>query len=317
MVNKSTLLVLFLSMALMPLGWAEQLGFKTRVVGNIVRFDYTWRDADQQTRKLAFTLPVDDLQRGQQEFQPFDNAAMNDAGFVAVQTYAKAHSVGNLKLKVSRTFNGFEVEAEGPQSAAAQGLLQTHMDAMQKARMDGMDAYIRKAYYSRVSEGNVMPDHKRIVQRYGPALAPVQAAIRQATRGMPPREVVNFIMGFLQSIPYDLLGNRYTSNGAGFQTPYGLLTGNKGDCDTKAVTLLALLRGIYPTIRLTMVYVPEHAFVGLALPRGPQDYALNLKGQAFVLADPTGPRTLKLGEVDSGYLRDLEGGKYSYQEVLY
>lgn len=310
-------LFLLVLLAFAPLVWAEQVSFKSRVVGNVVRFDYVWRDAAKQTRKLAFTLPVEDLQRGQQEFRPFDNAAMNEAGFKAVQDYATTHSVGRLKLKVSRTFNGFEVEAEGPQSAASQGVLKSHMEAMQKARLAGMDEYIRTAYYSRVSEGNVMPDHKRIVQRYGPALAPVQAAIKQATRGMPPREVVNFIMGFLQSIPYDLLNSRYTSNGAGFQTPYGLLTGNKGDCDTKAVALLALLRGIYPNIRLTMVYVPEHAFVGLALPRGPQDYALNLKGQAFVLADPTGPRELKLGEVDSSYLGDLEGGKYSYQEVLY
>ena len=57
--------------------------------------------------------------------------------------------------------------------------------------------------------------------------------------------------------------------------------------------------------------------MGLALPRGPDDYALNLKGQAFVLADPTGPQLLKLGQVDASALAELEGGKYSYQEILY
>ncbi|MFZ2587876.1 MAG: hypothetical protein WAZ18_07160 [Alphaproteobacteria bacterium] len=296
---------------------AQQLGFKTRVYGNAVRFDYVWKDARAVERRLAFTLPVEDLRRGQQEFAAFDNTAMNDAAFQAVESYARTKSTSTMKLAVKRTYNGFEVEAEATPDVLAQGVAKRHVDAMNGVRDKALEAYLYDHFYTRAGDGYVMPDHKRIVQRYGPALAPVQAAIRQATRGMQPREVVDFVMGFLQSIPYDLLGNRATSNGAGFQTPYGLLLGNKGDCDTKSVALLALLRGLFPKTRLTMVYVTEHAFVGVALPRTATDYALNLKGSAFVLADPTGPRLLRLGEVDGGALGELEGGKYSYQEVLY
>jgi hypothetical protein len=63
------------------------------------------------------------------------------------------------------------------------------------------------------------------------------------------------------------------------------------------------------------VYVPEHAFVGIGIPQGPNDFALRLGSRTFVLADPTGPRLLKVGEVDEKALGALTSGRFSFQEV--
>lgn len=297
---------------------AEQVSYKARIVGQSVKFDYVWRDASRAEQRLGFFLPVDDLRRGQSEFQPFSDKAVSDAAFKAVQKEAAtASDPQGVSWNVERTAGGFDVKAEGPVSMINEDAMAKQVEVFNQVREKATDAYLADRFYVRINPTNVMPDHKRIVQRYAPALAPVQAAVRAATKGQQPHEVVDYLLGFLQSIPYDTLQNRRSSNGAGFQTPYGLITGNRGDCDTKSVALLALLRGIFPQTRLVMVYVPEHAFVGLALPRGSKDFALNIKGQAFVLADPTGPRLLKLGEVAEDALAELEAGKYSYQEVLY
>ena len=126
---------------------------------------------------------------------------------------------------------------------------------------------------------------------------------------------MNYALNFLQNIPYDQLVSRYTSNGAGFQTPYGLLYNNRGDCDTKSVALAAILRNLFPELRIVMVYVPEHAFVGVHFKPGKKDYALQLGGQPFVLAEPTGPSLAPLGRLDDRALSYLDSGKFSYQEV--
>jgi hypothetical protein len=132
---------------------------------------------------------------------------------------------------------------------------------------------------------------------------------------MGQREQINWIMGFLQSIPYDTLQNRRTSNGSGFQTPYALLRTNRGDCDTKSVALLAILRSLYPTLPLSMIYVSEHAFVGIGIAQGPKDYALKLNNRPYVLADPTGPSQIPLGVADRRALALLKSADFFHKPI--
>lgn len=290
---------------------AQQLAFRSKAVGGNMQLAYRWRDVDQQVQQMEFRLPLEDVQRGRLEFQPFDNAVMTERAYRAVKDYADKVSGPGLTLRVSRTVDGYDVQAEG----VRQDEMAKAMEELPAVRDKAVAAYMFETFYSKVDETHVMPDHKRIAVRYAPALAPVQAILRQLTRGKDVRGVTDYVLNFLQNIPYDTLQSRYTSNGAGFNTPYGLLLENRGDCDSKSVALAALMRGLYPGLRMTMIYVPDHAFVGLEVPRGPSDYALKLAGRVFVLADPTGPRLMRLGEVDSRALRELEKGRYSFQEI--
>lgn len=292
-------------------GIAQQMAFASKPSGADMRMAYRWRDRDQRVQQLEFRLPLEDLQRGRTEFQPFDNAAMADATYAAVKAYASKASSPSLTLSVVRNRDGYEVKAEGLDRAE----MDAHLQEMQRIRDDTVARYLQQTFYSKVDETHVMPDHPRIAARYAPALSPVQRALRQTLAGEDMRGTVDYLLSFLQTIPYNTLQSRYTTNGAGFNTPYALLVENRGDCDSKSVALAALLRGLFPTLPMTMVYVPNHAFVGLAVPRGPADYALQLGGRVFVLADPTGPRLMRLGEVEPRALRDLEAGRYSFQEI--
>lgn len=298
---------------------AKQLYYSAKAVQGDVVFSTRWLDSQSREQEMRFSIPQDDLRRGRDEFRPFDNAEAAKRAFRAVETYARAASKEGRVIKVTQTFQGFNIETQTKGSNDATAANKELMVTLQNVRDKAVDDYMADTFYTRVDDTHVMPDHKRVARRYASALTPLAVATRKTLlaqgMGVDPRSATEFLLGYFQSIPYDTLLSRYTGNGAGFQTPYGLLMENKGDCDTKSVALLATLRQLYPSLRLTMIYVPDHAFIGLAIPRGPRDYALNLGGTPFVLADPTGPRLLRVGQVDGKALGDLEAGRYSYQEV--
>lgn len=301
--------------------YAGQLSFSAKAEGNAVRFATRWTDAENREQSISYAIPQDDLRRGKDEFQAYDNKESAKRAFVAVQTYARQASVNGQTIKVTQTYQGYDIQTQtdAKDAAEADSINAKLMDTLKKVQMKAVDDYMADSFYTRVDDTHVMPDHKRIARRYASALTPLAVATRQSLlaqgQGTDVRTASGYLLGYFQSIPYDTLLSRTTSNGAGFKTPYGLITGNKGDCDTKSVAMAAVLRQLYPNLRITMVYVPDHAFLGVAIPRGPRDYALNLGGTPFVLVDPTGPRMLKVGEVDPKALDDLEAGRYSYQEI--
>lgn len=299
---------------------AKQLSFSAKAEGNAVRFSTRWIDSENREQALSFAIPQEDLRRGKDEFKPFDNAEASRRAFQAVQAYARSASRDGQIIKVTQTYQGLDIQTESyGDDATADAANRAVMDKLKEVRDKVVAEHIFDTFYTPVDDTNVMPDHKRIARRYASALTPLAVATRQSLlaqgRGTDPRSTAGFLLGYFQAIPYDTLLSRTTSNGAGFKTPYGLLAGNRGDCDTKSVAMAAVLRQLYPTLRITMVYVPEHAFLGVAIPRGQTDYALNLGGTPFVLLDPTGPRKLRVGEVDPKALAALEAGRYSYQEI--
>lgn len=300
---------------------AGQLGFSAKAEGNAVRFSSRWIDSESREQVLSFAIPQDDLRRGKDEFKDFDNAAASKKAFEAVQNYARMASREGRVIKVTQRYQGFDVQTQtiDENGVSAEAANKSIMAELQKVRDDSLAQHMADTFYTRVDDTHVMPDHKRIARRYASALTPLAVAARQTMlaqgRGVDARSMAGYLLGYFQSIPYDTLLDRFSSNGAGFRTPYGLLMGNKGDCDTKSVAMAAVMRQLYPNLRLTMVYVPDHAFLGMAVPRGGKDYALNLGGTPFVLMDPTGPRILKVGEVDPKALSHLEAGRYSYQEI--
>jgi hypothetical protein len=296
--------------------WGQQTGFRSQDVGNARLFDYAW-SAPDGTHQMRFALNLDDIRQAEAEFQPFDNTAAQTVAFKAVQTEARGLpaklNLGNASIDVSRNMGGYDVRAKG---VDAPGMEKIATD-LRTARNQAMDDYVTSKFYSKIDDIHIMPDHKRIAKRYVGAMAPLATALQNSftARSNDPRDLINYTMHFWQSIPYDELENRYTSNGAGFETPYGILAGNKGDCDSKSVALAATLRAMYPSLRLTMVYVPDHAFVGIGLPQGPHDYALKLGDGVYVLADPTGPSFMNLGQVADHALHALNSGQFSYQEI--
>lgn len=308
---------------------SQQTHFATQRTATSMGFGFAWRDKQGQPQNLQFFLPLSDLARGAQEFTLLDNTAMQAEAIQAIQN-AVATANTNLRVGtpqqgltlprgVSITVlpapNGYKIKVSGPALALQKRTLNPLMAQLNAVGDKAITAYLARHGYIETYDTHIMPNHPRIAARYAPALAPVTQAVLGQTVGMETRARINWLLGWLQTIPYNTLQNRTTSNGAGFQTPYGLFLGNKGDCDTKSVALAALLRGLYPTLKLAMIYTPGHAFIGVGLPQGPHDFALNLKGTVYVLAEPTGPRQLALGEVAPEALSHLKQSDFTFREI--
>jgi hypothetical protein len=293
-------------------GQAQQTGFESRVRGDWAEFGFAWQDGAGKAQRLQFSLPLDDVRRGAAEFAKINQT--NEQAFVLarMQDYAQQQSVDGTRVTVSREGEGFLIATEGPDET----VLQQHAAALKDVQKQAQQEYLKQQFYQPLAEANTyMPDYPALAARYAPALAPVGEAIRTQTQGLPTRAVVNFMLNFLQTIPYDTLIDDQTSNGAGFQTPYGLLARNLGDCDTKSVALAAILRGLYPTLPMVLVSTADHALLAVGLPQGGNDYALQLPDGVFVLADATGPALMPLGRTSAEVTARLAKGVSSYQRI--
>ncbi|TKW61443.1 MAG: hypothetical protein DI628_02150 [Blastochloris viridis] len=279
-------------------------GFQTAARGGWQEYAYSYSNRIGEPQRLFFRLSADDISRGGAEFRDWDDVAAQNAAVQAVQVRARELETPNLKAEITPMRNGMNIRLMGRGGASDAKQLHDFRDALDQTYTTSLQRYAKQNYYRATMEGanraTIQPDHPAIAVRYTKAMGPVAKAIMEQVPGASesPRAFINAALTWLQSIPYDTLQNRSTSNGAGFQTPYGLIGNNLGDCDTKATALAALIRAAYPTIPLAIVYVPEHAFLGIGLPQTKEDFALRTEQGTFILADATGPGLTPLGYID-------------------
>ncbi len=296
--------------SLCPCVLAQPQTFATQQRGGGQEFAYSYATTDGKRQTLTVRLNLDDITRGSAEFQPWSHEGAKLAGTKAVQQAAKAYEKPDLQIMIDPMPGGTSYRARGTNPLLANP---QYLEDLQKNLEPAYDAaelaYARRHYYRIIQPGQgfnkgntkaIMPDHAAIAKRYTAAMGPVATAILTQVPGAnaSPRAFINAALNWLQTIPYDTLNNRSTSNGAGFQTPYGLMLGNLGDCDTKATALAALIRAAYPQIPVAIVYVPDHAFIAIGLPQESRDYALQTEHGTFILADATGPGLTPLGYID-------------------
>ena len=291
--------------------YADQLSFNKSSINGTTSFYYKWRNPSGKIKELSFKLPTKYLRSATNSFKPFDTRISNDYVYKKMKEYTKKHNNNFRNVKVKRVRTGFELEARG----ASQQEVQRAINELKDVSKDAMNEYVHNNYYKYIDEKSIRPDHARIARKYVSSMRPVAQAIANEVNSSDLRDRANFALSFIQAIPYDVLKSRYFSNGAGFRMPYGLLMGNKGDCDTKSVAFASILRSFYPKLRMLMIYIPNHAFIGLALKPKAGDKYITIDGTPFVLAEPVGPRQSYIGKIADNSLAKLQKSDYSYEEI--
>ena len=66
---------------------------------------------------------------------------------------------------------------------------------------------------------------------------------------------------------------------------------------------------------MIMVFLPEHALLGIALTPISGDETIEHDGQKYVLYDPTGPALIPFGQVSEDTQRFIQTGRYQIEEV--
>jgi len=247
-------------------------------------FSYRWKDAQNDVQRVSFSLPADALRADREEITWLPRKQMNQAVASDVRTWGKRQRGVDVKVKVAG--GGVRTEVSGDRSKVKSVLREA-----ETVRDEAVDAWLAENGFMRLGDA-LSFDHAAIVQEVASDLDPVAAALRAGTAS--DREFVERALSFVQAIPYE--ARKKQGGDPGYRRPLALLSRNRGDCDSKSVLFLALVRAELPRVPLSVVYVPNHALTGVGLPSRSGDRSFKADGVEYLYAEPVGPALFALGD---------------------
>lgn len=317
MLRNLFLLLLLVAVLFFPdVAVGQQQKFEKRDQGRNVQLTYEWRDHFEQSRSLSFELEkrqMSEQYRSQTNYMP--DLAMRYV-YISLMKHAQSINPRDARIRVNRVGQDLRVSVRSSSSE----MVKKWQQDMQAHRESAFDEYLKQNHYTRfnthMGEEAVKPDHMRYVRESLEVLLPLaQAIYDQLEEGTDSRDYVNLLLSWVQSIPYDRLENRATSNGAGYFSPIEVLNNNRGDCDSKTVLTATLMRTLLPNLSMVMIFLPNHALLGANLPMRETEQSIEIDGMQYLLLEPTGPAKFKVGEIGVMSANALAGGMYTHERV--
>lgn len=300
-------LLLVVLMAFASGARAQQLDFKRVSHSGDELLSYRWRDYLRQEHSVAFTLTRQAIREAEDSFTQYSLQDM----WQVVERDLRDEVVrfGNgARITIRRTADGVHWTVESRPQDLDQ--LTKKVEArLRKSQHDYLARHLRR-----------MVDERRIVVDFSAATNAQQGPLRAVARalgdmpGLPSedRGRVQLALSFFQEIPYAILDDAQRQGGD-FLPASALLAENRGDCDSKAVALAAVLRSFTRFRKLAVVTMPGHAILGVEMPAEPGDATVRQGGRLYVALETAGPSILPVGRVGpiaakylAGLARDVE-----------
>lgn len=294
----------------------EQLAFSKQNTERQFTFNYVWQDQSGQKRDLTLTLPKSEINRHQHKrFMP----ALAQR-YVYVELHKAARKIDPRDAHVSIKSLGQDTQVKI--TSRSSKMLHKWQQQMQKSKEHAFERYLQENYYAHfqtyLGQQAIKPDHLRYIEENRAALLPLaQAMYEKVPVDSDVRAYLNLLLSWSQSIPYNTLENRLESNGAGYAPPLTVIATNRGDCDSKSVLIATLLRALLPDVDLIMLYLPNHALLGINLPLRGNELAYNIGGKDYQLMEPTGPALMALGDIAASSQRAINNGMYTYEKIIW
>ena len=283
---------------------AQQLDFKRVSRSGDELLSYRWQDSDKREYTTAFTLTKDAIKEAETSFREFSMSAM--WRYLEVDLRDEVEKFGKgTHLNLSRTRDGLNWTIQAPDQATADLAMQKT-----KARFaQEQKAYLTQHLRRRLDDGRIMVD-------YASATTALQGPVKEVARalGATPgianddRARVALALAFLQEIPYATLEDKVRIGGDFLPAP-AMLAQNRGDCDSKAVALAAILRSYAPWRKMVMVTMPGHAILAVDLPAQPGEWTVRAQGRQYVALEVAGPAMAPVGQVGSHTAKYLKEGR--------
>lgn len=308
----SAILVLFCHGSLS----AKQLSFTKEIVDNTVQFSYQWQDQNQQMQSLSFAIEKQLL------FDRFRNFKAYKA------SHAKKYVDQGIKKSLSQqktagvhvSFLGAGDEMQIELKSQDQKALDQAFQSIGKLEKDLLQEYLHNNFYQQFRSYDrslaIKPDHARIAKESVLDFKPLKPLILDRVSIQNVRKVSNYVLGFVQNIPYATLESRVSSSGAGFNPPLRTLWENQGDCDSKVTLTAAIFRSLMPRIKMMLVFIDNHALLAINMPAQGDELTIDVDGLQYVLAEPTGPALMNVGEISAESEFAIRNGRY-YAEPFF
>jgi len=287
--------------------------FKNRFESGI-EFNYKWQSS-AGPKELTFLLPHDDIDKLPNSAPAYNPALAQNYIHRSLLEYAKEIDPREAKILIKRSGSSLNMEVSGKHSDRVNEITV----ALGKKHDEAEADYLNKNYYvpfkNEIGQAAIKQDHKRYASESSDYISNIVNAIKeQLNNSNNPREFIDFTLSWLQAIPYDTLEDRISSNGSGFAAPRQLLLNNKGDCDSKSTLFLALLKSYNPTLSAKMIFLPNHALVGISLKAIKTDEKIMQNNFSYILAEPTGPAQYELGEIAPSSKMAIRNRQFSTED---
>lgn len=295
---------------------AKQLNFSKKTTDEQVQFSYQWLDHAQQAQALSFAMDKAQIFDRFRNFRSYQASSTSRYINQKLRKKLKQAPIANVKVNFLRLGNELQIQLKGKN--------QTDIDKahriIAKFEQDLMQEHLTKNFYTQfVSYDNstaIKPDHVRIARESVEDFKALKPLILNSVSIQNVREVSDYVLGFVQSIPYSTLESRVTSSGAGFNPPLQTLWQNQGDCDSKVTLIAAIFRSLMPRIKMMLVFIDNHALLAINIPSSTDELTITVDGLEYILAEPTGPALMRVGELSADSEFAIRNGRY-YAEAFF
>jgi hypothetical protein len=276
---------------------AQQSNFSKTSKSLNTEFNYNWRHQDREYQ-LSFIIDTATLYAMPPSPPNYSLKVFQDKVYLEVMHAASKidAKVANIDIKKNSSGLSFNVSSRYPNQA------QLVLDELKIVHDKAQEAYWSDNFFIKYSSATgadiIRHDHAKYTSLSSNSLYPIVEAIKNMqTNPQDIREFIHIALAWIQSIPYNKLEDRLSSNGSGFVSPRDLLIQNQGDCDSKSTLMAALLKAYKQNIDLHMVYLPKHALLAINLRAKDDEMTIRYQGEEYILLEPTGPAQLSLGKV--------------------
>ncbi|SFB82758.1 hypothetical protein [Pseudoalteromonas denitrificans] len=305
------LIILFLFFELIILQVQAKTLQKTNLKDSI-QFDYAWQDHEHKMQTLSFTLPKKLINNRYRRFKRYDkNKAMNYI-YKTLLEQVSTYNPRKVRVQFKQQFSQLSYVIKSKNEKLLENVEQELTRLEQNSYFEFLEQHHYIQFYSPWGGTKVKPNHLKFVKEGVDYLQPITQAIRDSISVKKPRILINFVLSWIQSIPYSTLESRTESSGTGYYPPIKVIAQNIGDCDSKMTLMAAIIKKIYPRLSVSLIYLPKHALIGFQLPTLKSDKFTTIDGLHYILAEPVGPAKLPLSEIadsSTGYI-DAKGFFY-------
>jgi hypothetical protein len=281
---------------------AQQLDFKRVSRSGDELLSYRWKDARKQEHAMAFTLTREAIKEAEASFHDF---SMDDMWrTLEAELRDEVDRFGNgARIDLKRNIDGLRWTVQARDQKSADILAERLTDRLERAQ----GAYLRLHLRRMVGEHRVMVDFALAANAMqNPLRAVARALGDQPDLPNEDRGKIALALGFFQEIPYAELEDKRRRGGDFLPGP-ALLAQNRGDCDSKAVALAAVLKTFTRFRKFAVVTMPGHAILAVDLPAHEGDWTVRSGGRQFVALEPAGPAMApigRVGNITAKYLRE-------------
>jgi hypothetical protein len=283
---------------------AQQLDFKRVSRSGDELLSYRWRDHERHEHSVAFTLTRQAIREAEASFSDYSLDALWKIVEREVRDEVAAFGDG-ARIELTRTADGLRWSLRARDQKSIDLLSRKVEERVAKAKQ----AYLARHLRRMVSDRRVLVDFAAATN----ALTGPLRAVARALGDVPDvpneeRARIALALGFFQEIPYAVLEDKQRQGGDFLPAP-ALLAQNRGDCDSKAVALAAVLRNFTRHRKLAVVTMPGHAILAVDLPARPADATIRSGSRLWVAMEPAGPAMGAVGQVSALTAKYIERGR--------